>query len=256
MAVRPGSKVGVMLRNSKKYSKIILIGSTSEIGLGILKAIPLDRNARITLVGRVRPDHFIEDNWIDKIEFHYSDLENAESLDFLVEKIETLGEIELAVIAAGYLPPENLEGNQHEVRKAMKINALAVPTILSALAFHMSTQESGEILLISSVASIRPRPRNFTYGASKSCADFFALGYSLKNRKKGLLISILRLGFVYTRMTSNFNPAPFATTVEKVADDAVRGLRRRRRIIYSPNILKYVMGVARFIPRTLFDRLG
>ena len=245
-----------MLRNSKEYSKIVLIGSTSEIGLGILKALPITSEAHLTLIGRVFSNYLIEDSRLHKIEFHYCDLESSYSLNLLVEKVGALGEIDLAIIAAGYLPSENLEENQHEVRKAMTVNALAVPIVISSLASHMSKQKSGEILLLSSVAAIRPRLQNFTYGASKMSADFFALGYSFKNRNKKPRISILRAGFVYTKMTSEFKPALFATTVERVAVDAVRGLGRRKRIIYSPSILKYVMGVAKFIPRTLFDRLG
>jgi len=47
-----------MLAKKKTYKHVILVGSTSDIGLAILKQLPYADNAEILLVGRVAPEDF------------------------------------------------------------------------------------------------------------------------------------------------------------------------------------------------------
>jgi decaprenylphospho-beta-D-erythro-pentofuranosid-2-ulose 2-reductase len=48
---------------------------------------------------------------------------------------------------------------------------------------------------------------------------------------------------------------PFATSAEEVAAATIRGLERGDDIVWAPGILRWVMVVARHLPRALFRRL-
>jgi decaprenylphospho-beta-D-erythro-pentofuranosid-2-ulose 2-reductase len=163
-----------------------------------------------------------------------------------------LNDIDLAIVAAGYLPPENMELDPALVRKSMMVNSVGVVTVLSALANRMHIQNRGHILHISTVAVIRPRLRNFNYGASKSSADFFAMGLSSKYRTTGLKVSVLRPGYVHTKMTNNFSPAPFATNTKLVARNAIQGVIKDRIVIYAPGFLRIFFLFLKILPNFIF----
>jgi decaprenylphospho-beta-D-erythro-pentofuranosid-2-ulose 2-reductase len=110
----------------------------------------------------------------------------------------------------------------------------------------------GQILLISSVAGIRPRRRNFVYGVSKFGVDFIAQGLQKGSLENNVFITILRPGFVHTKMTSGLPAAPFATSRDIVAKIASKGLLRKKRIVYAPRILVLVMFILRLLPERIF----
>ncbi len=245
-----------MLVKNKNYQCVVLIGSTSEIGLSILKNLQYAQNAEILLIGRARIDEHITEIKGVKTKFIKCDIENEEELGNLAVKLLSVNNIDLAIVAAGYLPPENEDVNISLVRKSMMVNSLGVICVLSTLARRMIDQPKGHILLISTVAAMHPRSRNFTYGASKASADFFARGLSSKYRNSGLKVSILRPGYVTTKMTQNFNPAPFATTPQELSRAISRSLKLERAIIYAPRKLRYVMNVFRLLPKFISDALS
>lgn len=239
-----------------ELSSVLLVGGTSEIGLSILRALDLGMESQITLIGRRMPQLNELDHLPNKLQFVQTDLENEIDIENLKYTIRRLNRIDLAIVASGYLPPENCDMDIMNLTRAVKINSLGIITVLAALAEKVTSQESsGHILYISSVAAMRPRIKNFTYGASKTAADFFAEGLSFKYRNDGLFLHILRPGFVFTKMSKDFKPAPFAINTAEVAALALRGLKKGQTIIYAPSILKIVMNLLKIIPRTLFDWL-
>ena len=243
-----------MLRNSKKYSTIVLLGSTSEIGLAILKRINVSSKSTIIFIGRAKPlDTTIFVRKGCKTKFIHCNITKDSDLKKAIRELKKIPKIDLLILASGYLPPENLEFDEDSVRKTITTNALAPIEFLAAVAKHMVGVGTGDILVITSVAITRARMRNFTYGASKVTLDFFASGLANKLLNTEVFISILRPGFVHTKMTKNFTPAPFATSVEKVAQIAAEGLLKRKQIIYAPKILKYVMKLIKSLPKFLFN---
>jgi decaprenylphospho-beta-D-erythro-pentofuranosid-2-ulose 2-reductase len=245
-----------MLEKSKSFSTVVLIGSTSEIGIAILSKIKYCHTSKIFFIGREEPMKTNYSTSNQEAEFIKCDLLEYEEVCNVIKTLEKLNSIDLVIIAAGYLPYENKELDSQEVRKTLMINAVAVPMIVSSVMKLMQHQISGRILLISSVASMRPRTRNFTYGASKNTADFFAVGLINKFRKSNISLKILRPGFVHTKLTKEFKPAPFATSSQSVAKIAVQGLFKKQKIIYAPKKLRIVMLILQILPRSIFNRLG
>ena len=188
-----------MLNASMKLMElrsVVLVGATSEIGLAILSSLNLDRKSEVMLIGRKLPDQNELIGLPRNLKFVSIDLEIEEDLKKLKIALSSLDRIDLAIVASGYLPPENCDTDRVCVTKALKVNSLGIITLLAALSEKIISQgKSGHILYISSVAATRPRIQNFTYGASKKAADFFAEGLSFKYRNQGLYLHTLRPGF-------------------------------------------------------------
>lgn len=244
-----------MLKHFDVEQGLVLLGGTSDIGLEILKKMkvapgcPLYLFSRQTLVS-------LNLVWPHGEVFHIEcDLESPESFRSALNRINSFPIFDVAIIAVGYLPNESNEYDLADVQKTLRINGESVILFLSVLTGKLSEFGGGKILLISSVAAIRPRIRNFTYGASKSMADFFAIGLSSKYKNQGVQIRVLRPGFVFTKMTKSFSPAPFAISVGHVAQIALKALRSNKTVAYAPSILKLVMNILRISPRKIFDML-
>jgi decaprenylphospho-beta-D-erythro-pentofuranosid-2-ulose 2-reductase len=247
-----------MLKSSKfqkDYKNILLVGSTSEIGISIVNELDLNEGTLLVLAGRENPSDDKFRNQSIRREFLNYDFEIEEDLDRFKDDLSVLDDIDLAIIAIGFLPPENVELDFEMIKKTFKLNALAAILVLSILVKKMRSQKKGQILLISSVASMRPRLRNFVYGSTKECADFFSIGMSHKY-KSNVHISILRPGFVFTKMSKHFKPAPFAIHPTGVARITIEGLAAKKRTIYAPRKLRYLMPLLATIPRVLYNKLG
>jgi decaprenylphospho-beta-D-erythro-pentofuranosid-2-ulose 2-reductase len=128
-------------------------------------------------------------------------------------------------------------------------------TVLIAVANRMEQQGHGTIVVLSSVAAMRPRRANFTYSAAKSGLDAYARGLADKLHGTGVDVVLVRPGFVHTRMTHGRPPAPFATDPQTVAAAIVAGLRRGSPVVYAPGVLRAVMPALQLLPRAVWRRL-
>jgi decaprenylphospho-beta-D-erythro-pentofuranosid-2-ulose 2-reductase len=245
-----------MLKKQKRYSNVMLIGSTSEIGISIVNKLSFTESNSLFLVGRNNPDPLIFDGKIKDIAFIKVDFENNLDVEVAFSKINKIKQIDLVIVAAGYLPPENSELNLDEITKTFNINSLVTIKFIAHLTKFLLKNKKGDILYISSVAGIRPRIRNFTYGASKNVVDFYINGLRSKYEKSGVNFLILKPGYVFTKMTRNFKPAPFATTKEKVSKIAVTKRGHKNKDIYAPKILRHIFLILKKLPKQIFNGLS
>jgi len=245
-----------MLRSNRRFTNVLLYGAASDLGNAILAELPLEKGATLTLIGRatgVNPENYPKFN---RVVYHQHDLANFESYEKLAGFIHSIGAVDLAIMASAVLPNEDEDLNFESVQSAMTINVSGTTSVLSILAKKLIATPNSHLLFISSVASVRPRLRNFTYGATKAAGDFYTLGLGFKYRNQKLFVTVLRPGYVYTKMSEKFLPAPFATTARQVAKIAVWGILHKKRIVYAPRILRLIMNCAQMVPRFVFDRLG
>ena len=104
----------------------------------------------------------------------------------------------------------------------------------------MRRQGHGHIAVLSSVAGERARAGNFVYGSSKAGLDAFAQGLGDSLAGSGVKVTVIRPGFVHSRMTRGLKSAPFATTPRVVGELAVAGMRKGKHTVWTPGILRYV----------------
>ena len=117
------------------------------------------------------------------------------------------------------------------------------------------SQGHGHVVALSSVAGERVRRSNFVYGSTKAGMDAFYTGLTEALRGDGIGVTIVRPGFVKTKMTAGMDSAPLATTPEEVARITVDAVTKSRELVWAPAQFRYVMSVLRHIPRPIFRRL-
>jgi len=237
---------------------ILLLGGTSEIGLATVEAFASDRPLRVVLAGRPSP----------RLEEAKARLEArgcaVEVIPFdardgdveVVAKAFTSGDIDVALVAFGLLGDN--EKAWTDVATAVElaqVNYTAAVGVGVALGERMTAQGHGSIVAFSSVAGERARRSNFVYGSTKAGLDAFYSGLTEALRPVGVHVTVVRPGFVHTRMTEGLKPAPLSTTPEAVAAVVVDAVRTRKELVWAPAPLRFVMSALRHVPRPIFRRL-
>ena len=130
-----------------------------------------------------------------------------------------------------------------------------VSTLL-AVASRMRAQGRGTIVVLSSVAAVRPRKANPVYGSAKAGLDAFARGLADLLHGTGVRVLLVRPGFVTGRMTAGMPPAPLATTPEAVGKATAAALRRGQATVWVPPSLAGLALALRLVPRPLWRRIS
>jgi decaprenylphospho-beta-D-erythro-pentofuranosid-2-ulose 2-reductase len=237
---------------------ILLLGGTSEIGLATVEAFASDRPLRVVLAGRASPRL---DEAKARLEARGCAVEvipfDAREGDVeVVAKAFTSGDIDVALVAFGLLGDN--EKAWTDVATAVElaqVNYTAAVGVGVALGERMTAQGHGSIVAFSSVAGERALRSNFVYGSTKAGLDAFYSGLTEALRPVGVHVTVVRPGFVHTRMTEGLKPAPLSTTPEAVAAVVVDAVRNQKELVWAPAPLRFVMSALRHVPRPIFRRL-
>jgi decaprenylphospho-beta-D-erythro-pentofuranosid-2-ulose 2-reductase len=239
---------------------ILLLGGTSEIGLAVVEGFASDRPLRVVLAARPSDRLDAARARLEArgcaVELLPFDAEALGSHADVVRKAFTGGDIDVAVVAFGLLGDnEQAWTDVSQAVRLAQVNYTAAVSVGVVLAERMREQGHGSIVAFSSVAGERARRSNFVYGSTKAGLDAFYSGLTEALRPHGVTVTVVRPGFVHTRMTEGRRPAPLSTTPEAVAAITVDAVRRHRELVWAPAPLRLLMSVLRHLPRSVFRRL-
>jgi decaprenylphospho-beta-D-erythro-pentofuranosid-2-ulose 2-reductase len=239
-------------------SRVLLLGGTSEIGLAVLEALAAPPDAEVILAGRDEDrlaaaaktlPYQVRTVGYDATEFGCHQA--------LVDGLFAGGPLDLVISAAGIVVPQrDCDRDVGRAAAMISTNFTGHVTALLAVAARMRDLGHGTIVVLSSVAAIRPRRANFVYGATKAGLDAFARGLADSLHGSGVRVLLVRPGFVTGRMTAGLPPAPLATTPEAVGAATAAALRRGQATVWVPPSLAGLVIPLRLVPRSLWRRVS
>ena len=247
---------------SKHAETVIVVGATSDIARAT--AMELAREYNLILTGRDRTelDAIAQDIVIryecDVSTLMFEALNSNDHATFISECFEKTERIAGAVICHGFLPDQvEAQRDWGLARKTLDINFTSCVSVLEPLMERLEGQQEGFLAVISSVAGDRGRQSNYLYGAAKGGLSLYLQGLRNRGQHSGVHVMTVKPGFVATAMTVGIvDPkSPLVATPEQVARDIVRGIKKRKGVIYSRWFWRYIMLVIRSIPERIFKRL-
>lgn len=191
--------------------------------------------------------------------YHVADLSDTDAHGDLFDAVRhKLESIDAVLMAHGTLPDqEACERDASVALHAFENNATSFIALLTRLAHRLELQGRGTLAVITSVAGDRGRPSNYLYGSAKAAVSTFCEGLRARLFKSGVHVMDIRPGFVDTPMTEALDlPRVLVATPESVAKRIVRGVQRKRDVLYVPAFWALIMLVIRSIPRPIFKRLS
>ena len=238
---------------------IVLLGGTSEIGRAIVDELLAPVTRTLVLACRhpdtAQPERFARDGLtVDVVSFDAADTAGHER--FVRDLAERHGDLDVVIVAFGVLgSQDDFDDDPEAAAQAVHVNYTGAVSSTLAVAAQMRRQGHGRIVVMSSVAGERGRASNFVYGSSKAGLDAFAQGLDDSLAGTGVRVTVVRPGFVHTKMTRGLKSAPFSTTPRKVAEVAVAGMKAGKHTVWAPPALRYVFIGLRHTPRFIFKRL-
>ncbi|MCT2586711.1 decaprenylphospho-beta-D-erythro-pentofuranosid-2-ulose 2-reductase [Actinophytocola gossypii] len=239
---------------------LLLLGGTSEIGLAVALKYAARRPLRVVLAARPseRLDAAAErlraaGATVSTVEF---DAKDTDSHPSVLDKAFADGDLDVTVVAFGLLGDAEQAWQDHaRAVELARVNYTAAVSVGVALAERLRRQGHGRVVALSSVAGERVRRSNFVYGSTKAGMDGFYLGLGEALRGEGITVTVVRPGFVHTKMTEGMKAAPLAINADQVADVVVDAVHKRKELVWAPAAWRVVMSVLRHVPRVIFRRL-
>lgn len=192
---------------------------------------------------------------VEAVEFDGAD--PSTHAGFMATTFGRFGDIDLVISAFGILGSQDeLAVDPAAAAELINVNLGGQVSALLATINEMKRQGHGQIVVLSSVAGTRVRPSNAVYGASKAGLDGFAQAMGDGLVGTGVRITVVRPGFVHSKMTEGLDAAPFSTTPEAVAADIVKAVASGAAVVWSPGILRFVFTVMRHLPRPLWRKIA
>ena len=241
---------------------VLVLGGGSDIALATCRKLVQQRAARVVLA--VRKPETCETAAVEltaagasevhAVAFDATDLPSHEA--FIRSTFDRFGDFDVVLVAVGVLGDQARA--EHDAAAAVEIvqtNYTGVVSVSVPLVERLRAQGHGTLVLLSTVAGERVRRSNFVYCSWKAGVDGYYQALAASLAGSGVHVTIIRPGFVHTKMTEGLKAAPLAATPEQVGDAVVRAIARGSEVVWVPPALRYVMIVLRHMPRAVFRRL-
>ncbi|MBB4375120.1 hypothetical protein GGD63_007964 [Bradyrhizobium sp. cir1] len=239
---------------------VLILGGSSEIARATALTFAQGRWT-VRLAGRSHRELQREADDISvrtgrTLTIHQLDVLDHGSFVAFVDALPDLPDVVISVVGLlGEQPRAEID--LHHARKIMRTNYEGPALILSLFAERFAGRGHGVIVGISSVAGDRGRGSKYFYASAKAGLTAFLSG--LRNRlaiNSGIHVMTIKPGFVRTRMTEHTQLPPILTAAPiEVGEAVLKGLNRRRDVIYVRSLWFFVMLVIRLMPERIFKRL-
>ncbi|MFN3241257.1 MAG: SDR family NAD(P)-dependent oxidoreductase [Planctomycetota bacterium] len=239
--------------------KTLICGATSAIAAEVA-VLCAERGDRLYLIGRdpTRLAAVVTRCGDAVVGSESCDLNEFDLAEQRVQRgVAALGGCDRALIAHGYLGDQlRSERDVGYARTTIDTNFVSAVSLLMPLAEHFEQQGHGHLAAITSVAGVRGRPRNYTYGAAKAGLSCYLQGVRSRLHRRGVRVHDLKLGPVATPMSEGHPRNALWGEKVRVARGIVRAMERRWHCVYLPASWRAVMAIVRLLPEFVFQRFG
>jgi short-subunit dehydrogenase len=215
--------------------RTLIIGNGDGIGLALTKRL-LREGQEVIGVSRRRLDRIC-----DRHLQHVLDVLNPEFPKSMAAIVAMAGKIDTLVYCAGIGEPFETSGVDCD-GDTIRVNLAALADAARAVLPAMLARRDGRIIGLSSIAD-RALPAAPSYGASKAGMTAYLLGLRAALRKSGVLVSVVRFGFVETKM-AKAKRRPMMITPDRAAEVLLGVIQRGPAIKTYPLAMDALVSMA------------
>ena len=238
----------------------IILGATSSMARALTRKLA-DRGAGLILAGRDMDDARATAadavargaRMAEPVRF---DARDPGSFAPILARAEAeAGQVNVAVFV-GSMPSQDAIDADPALIEGTIADSFTGPARFLTTALPLLEERKGTVVGVGSVAGDRGRIGNYVYGSAK--AGFHTYLSGLRNRltRAGGHVVTVKPGFVDTAMTWEVEGMFLVAPPEKVADDILRAVEKRRNVIYTPWFWWIIMTIIRLIPEPIFKKMS
>jgi short-subunit dehydrogenase len=236
--------------SSKK--KVLITGATSGIGEALMNKYT-DENYDVIACGRQS----------EKLSALYLTKQASQTLQFDItdgEQIEDAAakvcDIDILILNAGdcrYID-DVMAFNAQLFAEIINTNLISLGYLVKY--FLPKLKQGGQLVFISSSATLMPFPRSEAYGASKAGVDYLANSLRLDLKAHDISVTLVHPGFIKTPLTDkNDFPMPFMLTAQEAAIRIFYGVKSKKSYLHFPKRLTLLLKLFRLLPNRVWQSL-
>ena len=140
-------------------------------------------------------------------------------------------------------------------RAVYEVNILGLMQSIAAVLPYMMQRKSGQIVGISSQASLMSFPSTYVYCASKAAVSAHLEGLRVEAAPYGIKVTNILPGFIRTDMTARNNfSMPFIMDLTPAVKRMIAAIHAQKSIYIFPKRLYFLLKLVSLLPKFLLDR--
>lgn len=232
---------------------VLITGATSGIGESLLKEY-IGHGYHIFACGRNK-------NKLDELSLLYPekitpfafDITQPAEIENMAKKIAS---VDILLFNAGdcqYLD-DVMKFDGNTFANIININLQSLGYLLQHLLPKVSS--TGQVVFVSSSATILPFPKAQAYGASKAGVDYLAKSLALDLKNTGIDVTLVHPGFIKTPLTDkNTFDMPFILSSDEAASRIYQGVNKRKAYLHFPKRLTWLLKCFSVLPEKVWQSL-
>jgi len=143
-----------------------------------------------------------------------------------------------------------------DFHRLFQTNFLSVHALLEPIIPKLIAQKSGEIIFISSLASLLSMPTSVAYSASKRALNGYAEGLRYQLKPYGIEVMTILPGFIDSEMTQkNRFKMPFLLSTQEGVKRITDAIAKKKRFYPFPLRFYLMIRFALLLPQSLRDKI-
>ncbi len=239
----------------------IILGATSSMARAFARAVS-DRGDGVLLCGRDMAD--LKASAVDCAargapiaEALAFDARDPKSFQPIIDRaLREDGQLHVSVFVGSMPPQDAVDADPSLIAGVVTDSYTGPATFLQRIAPELEARGGATVVGVGSVAGDRGRIGNYVYGSAK--AGFHTYLSGLRNRltRAGGHVVTVKPGFSDTAMTWGLEGMFLVASPEKIAEDILRAVDKKKDVLYTPFFWRYIMGIIKAIPERVFKKLS
>lgn len=237
--------------------KVLITGATSGIGKELAVQF-VQKNYIVGLIGR-RTERLqqIKKELGDNVFFRTLDVRETEKAREVYKKlIDEMGGMDIMILNAG-VGIDKLLPQWERDEKTIAVNVMGFAHGAHFAFNYFMKQGSGQIVGMSSIASLLASGRAAAYTASKHFVSNYMTGFRQKVKRidADITVTDIRPGFVESEMTENNKEMFWVATTEKAVKQMIKAIESKRNHAYITKRWRLIAWIAKLVPQFVWDRI-
>lgn len=235
---------------------ILITGATSGIGESLLHHY-LANDYQVIACGRNKEKlKQLADSHADVIPLAF-DITDSRQIKAAAAELKHIPRIDILMFNAGdcrYI--DNAKAFDGE------LFASVIATNLQSLGYLLAcflpkVGAGGQVVFISSSATLLPFPRAEAYGASKAGIDYLANSLRLDLKKEDIAVTLVHPGFIKTPLTDkNDFSMPFLLSSQQAASRIYQGVSAKKSYLHFPKRLTLLLKLLALFPDVVWQSIA
>jgi len=171
-----------------------------------------------------------------RVEIAALDVDQDETVAAVLHELFVrLGGVDIVVANAGINRFTGVgKGQLADARRVIQTNVIGAIATVEAAAEHLVSRGAGQIVGISSLASLQAMPKQAAYCASKAAFSMYLDAARLELKRKNVAVTSILPGFVVTDIMPKIEKFPFAVPAAQAAREIVTLIEQRKPVGVVP----------------------